>query len=391
MTNPLIIAHRGASAFRPEHTLEAYELAIDLGADFIEPDLVVTRDRILVARHENNLSHTTDVANKFPHKLTTKMIDGEVIQGYFTEDFTLEEVKTLRAIERIPKIRPDNTRFNGQFEIPTLEEIIDLVNKKSRELSRDIGIYPETKHPTFFAKEGRFFGGKEDRNLINISLGELLIKTLVTKYFTDENRIFIQSFEFENLIELKNIIMPNAGVNIPLVQLYGSLNLPTKKSFDCPYDIFFNTQNGEDMTAIYGELADTLKGKKLTVKTGYGNLNNPQSLQWIRDTYATGVGVLKNNLLPRVSIDLPVDENGSTNTSIIFQLTGEVTSFIDHAHHAGLVVHAYTLRPEKQFLCLNPNKIPQTLTDEIQQLVSIGVDGLFCDDPGTCFQVLNKR
>lgn len=159
--NPIIIAHRGASAFRPEHTLEAYELAIDLGADFIEPDLVVTRDGILIARHENELSGTTNVAeiDDFSNRKTTKLIDGNTVDGWFAEDFTLAELKTLRVKERIPKIRPHNKQFNGCFEIPTLEEIIDLAKQKTTELGRNIGIYPETKHPTFFAKEGKFFGG----------------------------------------------------------------------------------------------------------------------------------------------------------------------------------------------------------------------------------------
>ena len=153
---PLIIAHRGASAFRPEHTLEAYELAIDLGADFIEPDLVVSRDRVLVARHENELSETTNVAeiDDFFERKTTKIIDGNSVTGWFAEDFTLAELKTLRVKERIPNIRPNNKQFDGLFEIPTFKEIIDLVKNKSKKIGRNIGIYPETKHPTFFDKEG---------------------------------------------------------------------------------------------------------------------------------------------------------------------------------------------------------------------------------------------
>lgn len=387
MANTLIIGHRGASAFRPEHTLAAYELAIDLGADFIEPDLVSTRDGVLIARHDNELSGTTDVAGKFPGRETTKIIDGDLVTGWFSEDFTLAELKTLRAKERIPGTRPNNTDFDGQFEIPTLEEIIDLVNQKSAEVGRNIGIYPETKHPTFFAKEGIFFGGTEDGNLINISLGQLLIDTLVVNNFTDPNRIFIQSFEFQNLIELQTVIMPNAGVDIPLVQLYGSTELPTTSSFDRPYDIFFNAQNGADMAAIYGCLVTTAEGGILDINTGYGNLDNAAALQCISSSYAEGVGPWKNSLLPRVSIS-PVDGNGDGNAQISSQLTGEVNSFVKDAHDAGLVVHPYTLRPEEPFLTLNPDGTPQTLTDEVQQLVGIGVDGLFCDDPGTCRQAV---
>ncbi|MEA5534539.1 glycerophosphodiester phosphodiesterase family protein [Crocosphaera sp. XPORK-15E] len=389
MANTLVIGHRGASAFRPEHTLAAYELAIDLGADFVEPDLVSTRDGVLIARHENDLSGTTDVASKFPDRLTTKMIDGDMVTGYFSEDFTLAELKTLRAVERIPGTRPGNTIYDGMFEIPTLEEIIDLVNQKSAETGRDIGIYPETKHPTFFAEEGTFFGGAEDGDSINISLGQLLINTLVANNFTDPNRVFIQSFEFANLIELQNTIMPNAGVDIPLVQLYGSTNLPTASSFDRPYDIFFNAQNGADLSAIYGCVFTTAEGGGLDVNTGYGNLDNAATLQCMGDTYAEGVGPWKNSLLPRISIP-PVDGNGDGNAQITSQLTGEVTPFVDDAHAAGLVVHPYTLRPEEVFLTLNADGTPQTLADEVKQLVGIGVDGLFCDDPGTCRQTVDE-
>ncbi|MGB5595469.1 MAG: glycerophosphodiester phosphodiesterase family protein [Crocosphaera sp.] len=390
MANTLVIGHRGASAFLPEHTLEAYELAIDLGADFIEPDLVATRDGVLVARHENELSGTTDVATRpeFADRFTTKIIDGEFVSGWFSEDFTLEELKTLRAVERIPGTRPDNTEFDGLFEIPTLEEIIALVNEKSTETGRDIGIYPETKHPTFFAEEGTFFSGLEDGETINISLGQLLIDTLVATGFTDPNRIFIQSFEFQNLIELQTVIMPNAEIDIPLVQLYGSTNLPTTSSFSRPYDIIFNAENGADLEAIYGCIFTTAEGGGLDINTGYGNLDNAATLQCISDTYAEGVGPWKNSLLPRVSVT-PVDGNGDGNAEITSQLTGEVTPFVTDAQTAGLLVHTYTLRPEETFLTLNADGTPQTLADEVEQLVGIGVDGFFCDDPGTCRETVD--
>ncbi|MEJ1938652.1 glycerophosphodiester phosphodiesterase family protein, partial [Nostoc sp. NIES-2111] len=168
MTNPIIIGHRGASGYRPEHTLAAYELAIQMGADYIEPDLVSTKDGVLVARHENALAifnpdgtlNTTDTSTdvylrpEFGDRKTTKVIDGRSIIGWFTEDFTLAELKTLRAIERIPAIRPQNTQYNGLFEIPTLQEIIDLAKQQSLLCGRTIGIYPETKHPTYFDSIG---------------------------------------------------------------------------------------------------------------------------------------------------------------------------------------------------------------------------------------------
>ena len=159
---PTVIAHRGASALRPEHTLAAYQKAIDDGADIIEPDLVVTKDGVLVARHENAMAilnadgsvkeATTDVVDRpeFAGRKATKTIDGQPITGWFTEDFTLAELKTLRARERIPAQRPANTAYNGQFEIPTLQEVIDLAKAQSAKTGRTIGIYPETKHPTYF-------------------------------------------------------------------------------------------------------------------------------------------------------------------------------------------------------------------------------------------------
>ena len=147
---PIVIAHRGASGYRPEHTLAAYQLAIDMGADYIEPDLVSTKDGVLVARHENDISGTTNVAShpEFASRKTTRVIDGVAITGWFTEDFTLAELKTLRAIERLPSLRPTNTAFDGLYQVPTLQEVIDLAQ------ANGVGIYPETKHPTYFDSIG---------------------------------------------------------------------------------------------------------------------------------------------------------------------------------------------------------------------------------------------
>ena len=151
-----MIGHRGASGYRPEHTLASYKLAIQLGADFIEPDLVSTKDGVLVARHENEIGTTTDVADhpEFADRKTTKIIDGNPLTGWFTEDFTLAELKTLRAIERLPDVRPANTRYNGRFEVPTFDEVLQLVREQSRKYHRSIGVYPETKHPTYFRSIG---------------------------------------------------------------------------------------------------------------------------------------------------------------------------------------------------------------------------------------------
>jgi glycerophosphoryl diester phosphodiesterase len=144
---PLVIGHRGAAGYLPDHTLQGYQLAIDLGADYIEPDLVATKDGVLVARHEPNLIATTDVASKFPLRRRFEMIDGVVEDGYFARDFTLKEIKTLRAVQPIPQDRP--TQFDGQFKIPTFDEILDLVARNERRLHKKIGVYPETKHPTY--------------------------------------------------------------------------------------------------------------------------------------------------------------------------------------------------------------------------------------------------
>jgi len=201
---PLVIGHRGASGYRPEHTLASYALAIDMGADFVEPDLVATKDGRLVARHEPEISTTTDVAAKFPDRKRKAAIDGQDVEGWFTTDFTLAELKTLRAV--MPQPFRANV-WNGVFEIPTLEEVIELVQRKSRETGRMIGIYPETKHPTWHDQQGH-------------SLEEPLLAALAAARLTERaSPVFIQSFEVGNLVEL-------AGkTKVRLVQLFDELDL----------------------------------------------------------------------------------------------------------------------------------------------------------------------
>jgi glycerophosphoryl diester phosphodiesterase len=192
---PIVIGHRGASGHRPEHTLASYKLAIELGADFIEPDLVSTRDGVLVARHENEISGTTDVADhpEFAARKTTKTIDGVSLTGWFTEDFSLAELKTLRARERLPDVRPGNTRYDGQFPIPTLEEVIRLAQVEERVHRRTIGIYPETKHPSHFAS-------------IGLPLEAALVRALHRHgYRGPSAAVFIQSFESANLEQLNRM------------------------------------------------------------------------------------------------------------------------------------------------------------------------------------------
>ena len=203
MAEPLIIAHRGASGERPEHTLAAYERAIDQGADYIEPDLVLTSDGVLVARHENEISGTTDVADhpEFAARRTTKTIDGQQLSGWFTEDFTLAELRTLRARERLPELRPANRRFDRLYPIPTFEEILRLVRAKEAETGRRIGLYPETKHPSYFAG----IGLPHQAALLDL-LGRY-------GYTTEADPIFIQSFEVGNLKALR------AASRLRLIQL----------------------------------------------------------------------------------------------------------------------------------------------------------------------------
>lgn len=205
MSEVVVIAHRGASGERPEHTLESYRKAIEEGADYIEPDLVMTRDGVLIARHENEISGTTDVAQHpaFAARRRTQIIDGESFSGWFTEDFTLSEIKTLRARERLPELRPQNRRFDGQFTVPTFDEIMQLVMGANRQTGRNrpIGVYPETKHPAHFAA-------------IGLPQELSLLDTLRRyRYDTPGSPVFIQSFDPVNLQQLRRM------TPLPLVQL----------------------------------------------------------------------------------------------------------------------------------------------------------------------------
>ncbi len=339
---PLIIGHRGASGLRPEHTLAAYELAIAQGADYIEPDLVSTKDGVLIARHENEISGTTDVADhpEFADRKTTKIIDGTAVTGWFTEDFTLAEIKTLRAEERL-SFRDQS--FNGQFEIPTFQEIIDLAKEKSAETGRTIGIYPETKHPTYF-------------DSIGLSLEEPLVQILNENGYSDRNSpVFIQSFEVANLKDLNEL------TDVPLVQLFDATNAR-------PYDFVVS---GDSRT--------------------YADLVTPTGLAEIA-TYADGIGPWKRLIIPAAPVDFngdgqPDDLNGDGVISDADYILQDPTSLIDDAHAAGLVVHAYTFRSDDRYLAPEYNGNPQA---EYEQFFSLGLDGLFTDFPGTGFEVASR-
>ncbi|KAI8907349.1 glycerophosphoryl diester phosphodiesterase [Gorgonomyces haynaldii] len=252
----LLLAHRGSPAYRPEHTIEGYKLAIEMGASIIEPDLVSTKDGHLVVRHENEISGTTNVAElpQFAGRKTTKAIDGKNVTGWFTEDFTLEEIKQLRARERIPDIRPKNVQYNDLYSIPTLQEVIKLVQNTNAQ-GRKLGMYPETKHPSYFQKLG-------------LAMEDKLVNQLHDAGFkTPCSLVFIQSFEVANLKYMRNL------TKLPLVQLIDSTG-------NRPYDFVLS--------------GDPRK---------YDDLVTPEGLKEIA-TYADVVGPYKEWIIPRVNNDL---------------------------------------------------------------------------------------
>lgn len=320
----LVLGHRGAAGLRPEHTLASYTVAARLGADYIEPDLVPTKDGVLVARHENDISGTTDVAQhpEFADRRTTKTIDGTKVTGWFTEDFTLAELKTLRAKERLPAVRQHNTIFDGRYPVPTLQEVIDLSRRLSKELGRPIGIIPETKHPTYFRS-------------IGLDTNPLLVKALKQNHLTGpQDRVLVQSFETTNLKELHRAL--------PKTRL-----------------VFLTSASGQPFDlAAAGQ------------STTYAQLTTPAGLAGVA-RYAAAIGPDKAQIVPR-------NPDGSSATP---------TSLIADAHRAGLLVTPYTFRPENQFLPLerrsaggaDPNAYGDII-GEIRQYIALGVDGFFTDN-----------
>ncbi len=304
--NPLVIAHRGASGERPEHTLEAYALAIDQGADFIEPDLVSTRDGVLVARHENEISETTDVAARpeFASRKTSKLIDGQTLTGWFTEDFTLAELKTLRVKERLPQLRKANTAFDGRYEVPTLVEIIALVRKRQSETGRTIGLYPETKHPSYF-------------RLIGLPIEEKLVATLGDGgYHGADDPVFIQSFEVENLKRLRGM------TKLPLVQLmagaFGPPDLPGMTYAE------MSTQQGLADIARYANAIGVEKAMVIP-RDANGDLAEPTAL--VRDAHAAGLKVHVWTFR-RENYFLPQDLRISADPAATGNVTAEIRAFL---------------------------------------------------------------
>lgn len=329
----IVIGHRGASGYRPEHTLAAYALAIEQGADYIEPDLVMTADGELVARHENAIGMTTDVARRpeFANRRTTKTVDGEAITDWFTEDFTLAELKTLRAVERLPRLRAANTAFDGQFAVPTLAEIIALVRSANeRRLAaaaergaaapHPIGLYIEIKHSSYF----RGIGKPIEEPLVALLHREGLD--------SEEAPVYIQSFETSNLRLLKRM------TRVRLSQLLGDAG--------APFDFI---AAGDPRT--------------------YADLATAAGLRQIA-TYAHGIGAAKALLIPQTP-------DGRLGTP---------TSLVDDAHRAGLEVHAWTFRRENNFLPADLRSSEArgasgALDQEISAYLRAGVDGIFSDNP----------
>jgi glycerophosphoryl diester phosphodiesterase len=316
---PLIIGHRGASGYRPEHTLASYTLAARMGADYIEPDLVSTKDGVLVARHEPNITDTTNVADhpEFADRKTTKTIDGVTQTGWFTEDFTLRELKTLRAKERLPLVRPQNTKYDGRFQVPTFQQVLNLRARLSRELHRPLGVYPETKHPTYFRS-------------IGLPIEPRLVRALNRNGLNRRGApVFVQSFEQDNLRALRR------WLRVPLVQLLDEPQLHIA---------------GDPSKPTYAELA------------------TPEGLQSIA-RYAQGVGPWKNYIVPR-------NPDGSSGTPTSFVSDAHAAGLQVHPY---TFRRENQFLPLELRSSTDPNGIGNLIA-EIRQFFALGVDGVFTDN-----------
>ena len=341
---PLVIGHRGASGFLPEHTLEGYKLAIEQGADFIEPDLVMTQDGVLIARHEPMLDSTTDVASKFPaNRKSTRMLDGESTTAYFANDFTLAEIKTLGAVQARAG-RP--AQFNGLYKVPTLDEVIALAKAEGSRVGRVVGIYPEVKHSTYMAG---IFGA-------NVFEDALLAKLHAAYGNTAAAPVFIQSFEVSNLqyMRSKSAIKSIQLIDADDVNANGSLSLVAP--YRQPYDF-------------------VVKGDTRL----FSDLLTPAGLDFVK-TYASGRGPWKPYLA--TTVDDSVDRNGDGKLTINDRKVIGSTGVIEAAHARGLLVHTWTFRNDASGYGFADPKA------EMQFYMKLGVDGVFTDFPVTGVQAL---
>ncbi|MFD9860396.1 glycerophosphodiester phosphodiesterase [Streptomyces alboflavus] len=322
---PTVVAHRGTSGYRPEHTIGSYQLALDMGAHVIEQDVVPTKDGHLVCRHENDITGTTDVAAhpEFAGRKTTKSVDGVSLTGWFTEDFTLAELKTLRAKERIPGTRQRNTLYDGRWDVPTLEEVFRWAEKEGRKRGERVWLHIETKHPTYFRKLG-------------LGLEEPLAK-LLRRYNRHRRNSpnFLQSFEPSSIQRLRK-----------LVDAPGVVLLSTASSR--PWDF---VEAGDPRT-----VADLIK---------------PEGLKWI-SSYAKGIG-------PTLDLVIPKGPDGRLL---------EPTTLVRDAHAEDLVLHPYTMRNENTFLPADFKKgtDPNAYGDAFgafKRYFATGIDGIFSDNPDT--------
>ena len=341
---PLVIGHRGSAGYLPDHTLEGYKLAIQNGADFIEPDLVATKDGELIARHEPNITGTTDVAShpEFTSRKTTRLVDGASETGWFATDFTLAEIKTLRAIQ---PFSDRNQSFNGKYQIPTLREVLDVAKTEGAKVARVVGVYPETKHPTYHADA-------------NLKLEDRLLTILSEYGYTKKDSpVIIQSFEVSNLQYLR----PKTQVR--LVQLVDGDDYDFKTGkvtfaapFDRPYDW---TKAGKT------ELFDSM-----LTPTGLAEIKK----------YADGVGPWKPYIVPvKGSFDAAgkmLDVNGDGAVNYMDTTSQAATTLIADAHKLGLTVHTWTFRNEPKRLAFDYKGDPK---NEYLQFYRLGIDGLFSD------------
>ncbi len=357
---PLVIAHRGASGYLPEHSLPAYQLALAQGADFIEVDVVPSRDGVLIARHENELSHSTDVASRpeFADRYTKKQVDGIWQQGWFSEDFTLAELRSLRLKESMPKLRPQSAAHDGRYSIVTLAEVLQLLNRHQQQTGVAVGIYIETKHPAYFAYTAVDVKG----NPVQQDITELLVDQLRTTPSLPAH-IYIQSFEVSNLVRLRQQLLPAADLQqIKLVQLLGDTKqqfLQPKDSFSEPFDIYGAEQGLFPLGLLTAEL-------RVLLKKGfhYGDLTTTAGLAAVA-SYAEGIGPWRQNLYPQIGAETPL---------------------ITQAAAAGLVVHPYTFRKESQYLLSDDKQQQMSINDELNWIFGRGIHGVFTDFPDIAVQ-----